>query len=231
MTSASAARSRRWSSPRRGVRHVWHPAETVQAVAYDTPVVGWRGEHVNTLRLWSARAADPLKLDAFNHGDHVGALADRVRQESDLQGALPVGRDPGRAGAAAASRSISSPPPRCRTWCGGTCASTATCSSLPDQVAIQLNDTHPAIAVPELMRICVDLHGIPWDEAWAITQRHPQLHQPHPAAGGAGELAGAADGAAAAAPHADHLPDQRLPPRPGARRASRATGGCSPRSR
>ena len=97
------------------VRHVWHPAETVQAVAYDTPVVGWRGEHVNTLRLWSARAADPLKLEAFNYGDHLGALADRVAAGEHLQGALPVRREPGRAGAAAASRNTSSPPPRCRT--------------------------------------------------------------------------------------------------------------------
>ena len=59
-------------------RSEWFPSETVEAVAYDTPVVGWRGQHVNTLRLWSARALDPLKLEAFNFGDHVGALADRM---------------------------------------------------------------------------------------------------------------------------------------------------------
>ena len=57
-------------------RHVWHPAETVEAVAYDTPIVGWRGRHVNTLRLWSARATDPLKLEAFNAGDYVGAFSE-----------------------------------------------------------------------------------------------------------------------------------------------------------
>ncbi|HEX4174035.1 MAG TPA: glycogen/starch/alpha-glucan phosphorylase, partial [Acetobacteraceae bacterium] len=56
------------------VEYVWHPAETVDAVAYDTPVVGWRGHYVNTLRLWSARSPDPLRLDAFNRGDHIGAL-------------------------------------------------------------------------------------------------------------------------------------------------------------
>ena len=62
--------------------HVWHPAETVEAVAYDTPIVGWRGRHVNTLRLWSARATDPLKLDAFNAGDYVGAFSETVRAEA-----------------------------------------------------------------------------------------------------------------------------------------------------
>ena len=70
------------------MRYVWHPAETVDAVAYDTPVVGWRGHYANTLRLWSARAADPLRLDAFNRGDHVGALAPRVRANCHLAGAV-----------------------------------------------------------------------------------------------------------------------------------------------
>ncbi len=76
------------------VRQVWHPAETVQAVAYDTPVVGWRGRHVNTLRLWSARALDPLKLEAFNFGDHVGALADRMRQEAISKVLYPSDESP-----------------------------------------------------------------------------------------------------------------------------------------
>ena len=151
------------------VRHVWHPAETVQAVAYDTPVVGWRGEHVNTLRLWSARAADPLKLDAFNYGDHLGALADRVRQESICKVLYPSDESP--AGQELrlkqeyffASAALQDLVRRHLRVYGDL-------KSLPDRVAIQLNDTHPAIAVPELMRICVDLHGIPWDEAWEITQ-------------------------------------------------------------
>ena len=82
--------------------------------------------------------------------------------------------------------------------------------TLPDKAAIQLNDTHPAIAVAELMRLLVDVHEVPWDEAWRITTDTIVLHQPHAAARGAGELAGVADGAAAAAPHADHLPDQSL---------------------
>ena len=70
------------ATPSGGSRPVWHPEETIEAVAYDTPVVGWRGRHVNPLRLWSARAVDPLRLDVFNDGDHVGALSEQARAEA-----------------------------------------------------------------------------------------------------------------------------------------------------
>src|SRR6201984_1727020 len=71
----------RTPSARGRPQSIWHPEETIKAVAYDTPIVGWRGRHVNALRLWSARAPDPLNLDIFNAGDYIGALADRVRAE------------------------------------------------------------------------------------------------------------------------------------------------------
>jgi starch phosphorylase len=61
---------------------LWHGGETIKAVAYDTPIVGWRGRHVNPLRLWSARAVDPLDLDVFNEGDHLGALSPQSRAEA-----------------------------------------------------------------------------------------------------------------------------------------------------
>ncbi len=63
-------------------RHVWHPQEEVMAVAYDTPIAGWRGNRINTLRLWSAQPSEAIQLDAFNRGDHVGALAERTRAET-----------------------------------------------------------------------------------------------------------------------------------------------------
>lgn len=63
-------------------RATWHPAETVEAMAYDTPIVGWRGQHVNALRLWSAHAPDPLQLDVFNTGDYVSASAEQARAEA-----------------------------------------------------------------------------------------------------------------------------------------------------
>src|SRR6202040_3159777 len=69
-------------SPTGVKRSVGHPPEPLEAVAYDIPIVGWRGRHVNPLRLWSARAVDPLRLDAFNMGDHVGALSEQARAEA-----------------------------------------------------------------------------------------------------------------------------------------------------
>ena len=101
--SGSGARSMRSPNLRDGTRHVWTPAETVMAIAYDTPVVGWRGRHVNTLRLWSARAPDPIHLEEFNRGDHVGALQTRARANAISQILYPSDEIPGRAGIAPAS--------------------------------------------------------------------------------------------------------------------------------
>jgi len=149
-------------------RAAWRPAESVNAVAYDTPIAGWRGAHVNTLRLWSARALHPIVLEDFNRGDHVGALADRVRLEAISRVLYPSDDTPAghelrlRQEVFFASASLQDLLRRHKQQHGEL-------SSLPDHVAIQLNDTHPAIAVPELMRLLVDVHGMPWDLAWRIT--------------------------------------------------------------
>jgi starch phosphorylase len=149
-------------------RHVWHPAETIRAIAYDTPMVGWRGRHVNTLRLWSARASDPLRLDAFNRGDYVGALGDHLRAESITKilypsDATPAGRELRlRQEYFFTSASLQDLVRRHKHQYGDL-------RTLADKAAIQLNDTHPAIAVPELMRLLVDEHRLDWTEAWAVT--------------------------------------------------------------
>jgi starch phosphorylase len=148
---------------------VWHPAEEVEATAIDTPVVGWRGKRVNTLRLWDANAIDPLKLDAFNAGDHAGALADQVRADSLVRVLYPA--DSHKAGQELRLRqeyffsaaSIQDLMRRHVQFHGDI-------RTLPDKAAIQLNDTHPAVAVAELMRMLIDVHGLAFDEAWAITQ-------------------------------------------------------------
>ena len=149
--------------------HVWHPAETVEAVAYDTPIVGWRGRHVNTLRLWSARATDPLKLEAFNAGDYVGAFSEKVRAEAISKVLYPSDATP-------AGQEL-----RLRQEYFFTSASLldlirrhmkqwGDVRTLGEHAAVQLNDTHPAIGISELMRILVDLNKVEWDEAWSITQ-------------------------------------------------------------
>ena len=212
------------------VRHVWHPDETVEAVGYDTPIVGWRGRHVNTLRLWSARARRSAEARRVQRRRlHRRAFGHRARR-GDLEGALSERRDAGRPGTAAAAgiflrlrlAARSRPPPR------------------------QTVRRHPHAARPRRgsaqRHASVDRRR----RADAHSRRHQPprvgrglgdhqdgllLHQPHAAARGAGELAGAADGAAAAAPHADHLSHQRHPSRRRAQARPRRSRVCSPRSR
>jgi glycogen phosphorylase len=149
-------------------RAIWHPAETVQAVAYDTPIVGWRGQHVNALRLWSARSPDPLKLDVFNTGDYVGASAEENRAEAICKFLYPNDESP--AGRELRLRQeyffvSASLQDLIKRHLG----SDGQLRNLSQKVAVQLNDTHPSLAVTELMRILVDLHNFRWDEAWKIT--------------------------------------------------------------
>src|SRR5947209_18291418 len=155
-------------SPTGVKRSVWHPAESLEAVAYDIPIVGWRGRHVNPLRLWSARAVDPLRLDAFNMGDHVGALSEQTRAEAISKILYPSDATPAglelrlRQEYFFVSASLQDLVQRHLRADGNL-------YFLPLRSAIQLNDTHPSVAIAELMRILVDLHGLPWDEAWRIT--------------------------------------------------------------
>jgi glycogen phosphorylase len=150
-------------------RRRWIPGERLLASACDTPMVGWRGKRVNTLRLWTARAVDPIRLDAFNSGDYAGALGESNKAEIITRVLYPSDSTP--AGAEL----------RLRQEYFFTSASLQDIirrhlqqydevRSLGDKVAIQLNDTHPAVAVAELMRILLDNHGLDWDEAWKITK-------------------------------------------------------------
>lgn len=153
------------SDPR---RRSWQPKKRVLAVAYDTPIAGWQGARVNTLRLWSARSPDILRLEEFNRGDYLGALADEAEAESISRVLYPddsteIGREL-----------------RVRQEFFFVSASLqdlirrhldqyASLENLPDKAAIQLNDTHPALAVPELMRLLLDVHDLSWSDAWRIT--------------------------------------------------------------
>ncbi|MFC3164002.1 glycogen/starch/alpha-glucan phosphorylase [Ciceribacter thiooxidans] len=151
-------------------RYVWKPAERVIATGYDTPVVGWRGARVNTLRLWSAQPIDPILLDAFNAGDHIGALRESNKAETLTRVLYPADATP-------AGQEL-----RLRQeyfFCSASLQDILrrhlqqgnSLVSLPDKVAIQLNDTHPAVSVAELMRLLCDMHGLDFDQAWEITWR------------------------------------------------------------
>jgi starch phosphorylase len=139
-------------------KFVWNPAEYVVAVAYDTPVVGWQGNHVNTLRLWSARPSEPMQFDEFNRGQHLDAFAEQVRATNISRVLYPDDSTP-------AGQEL-----RLKQEYFFTSASMqdlvrrhinqhGTVASLPKSASIQLNDTHPALAVAELVRILVDEHG------------------------------------------------------------------------
>lgn len=148
---------------------IWRPSEIVEAVAYDTPVVGWRGKSVNTLRLWRSHAAGPLRLDVFNAGDYVGAQTDQVRAAAISKVLYPSDSTPAgqelrlRQEYFFASASLQDLIRRHLQQNGDI-------TTLAEKVAIQLNDTHPAIAIAELMRLLVDVYGLSWETAWSITQ-------------------------------------------------------------
>ena len=148
----------------------WKPAEAVEAIAVDTPVVGWRGKRVNTLRLWTARAFDPIRLDRFNEGDFSGALAGQISAETLVRVLYP--NDSTSAGQELrlrqeyffSSASIQDIVRRHVQYFGDI-------KTLADKAAIQLNDTHPAVSVAELMRILIDYHELSFDDAWDIVKR------------------------------------------------------------
>lgn len=148
----------------------WKPAEAIEAIAVDTPVVGWRGKRVNTLRLWTAQAIDPIRLDRFNAGDYTGALAGQLAAETLVRVLYPSDSSPAgqelrlRQEYFFSSASIQDIVRRHIQYFHDI-------RTLPDKAAIQLNDTHPAVSVAELMRLLVDHHDLGFDQAWDITRR------------------------------------------------------------
>jgi starch phosphorylase len=150
-------------------KFVWRPAEYVVAVAYDTPVVGWQGNRINTLRLWSARPSEPMAFDEFNKGLYLDAFAEQVRATSISRVLYPDDSTP--AGQELrlkqeyffTSASLQDMVRRHLSQYG-------TIATLPKAATVQLNDTHPALAVAELVRILVDEHGYVLSTALELTQ-------------------------------------------------------------
>jgi len=152
-----------------GTQAVWSPAEAIDAQAFDTPIVGWQGRWANTLRLWSGKAVDAFDLDRFNRGDYAGAAEPEAGARTLSRVLYPDDTtDQGKA-------------LRLKQEYFFTAASLADIlrrfqdeysdlKTLPSKVAIQLNDTHPAIAGPELVRLLHDVHGMGFVEAVGIAR-------------------------------------------------------------
>lgn len=139
-------------------------------IPFDRPVVGYGGKTINTLRLWSAAAADFFDFQVFSHGEFVGAVAETLEAESLTRVLYPDDSTSMGQGLRFVQEyflvacSLADLVRRFRRG-------NADWSTLPEKVAIQLNDTHPTMAVPELMRILLDEAHLGWDQAWDLTQR------------------------------------------------------------
>ena len=143
---------------------------TLIGVPFDRPVVGYGGKTVNTLRLWAAKAQDYFNFQEFSGGDFVGAVAETLAAESLTRVLYPDDSTSMGQGLRFVQEyflvacSLADLVRRFRH-------TNAEWSALPKKVAIQLNDTHPTMAVPELMRILLDEARLPWDQAWELTRR------------------------------------------------------------
>ena len=143
---------------------------TMVGIPYDRPVVGYGGKTVNTLRLWAAGTPNYFDFEAFSHGEFVGALAERLAADSLTRVLYPDDSTAMGQGLRFVQEyflvacSLADLVRRFRR-------TNSDWSALPGKVAIQLNDTHPTMAVPELMRILLDQAHLGWDEAWDLTRR------------------------------------------------------------
>ncbi len=148
----------------------WIPGRVVRGVAYDTPVAGYRNNTVNLLRLWKAEATESFDFQAFNTGDYEGAVMEKMVSENISKVLYP--NDASSQGKELRLQ---------QQYFFVSCAlqdmirmyrqRSDRMDRMHEKWAVQLNDTHPAIAVAELMRLLVDVHSLPWDQAWENTRK------------------------------------------------------------
>jgi len=152
------------------LRHQWMETDDVMAMAYDTPTPGYNTETVNNMRLWSAKATRDFNLKYFNEGDYIKAVEEKNGSENLSKVLYPddttkMGRELRlKQQFFFVSASLQDILFRFAKY-------HQDFDALPDKVAIQLNDTHPSIAIAELMRILIDKHRLEWDKAWDLTKR------------------------------------------------------------
>jgi starch phosphorylase len=159
----------RSAGPDGRTRTRWVPQAVVKGVAYDTPVLGFGANACNPLRLWSAQAVESFDIAAFNHGNYYGAVQDKVVSENITKVLYP--NDEQEQGKMLRLQQqfffvtcSLQDMLRVHTSLG------RPIDSFARKWAVQLNDTHPAVAVPELMRLLMDEYDIDWDAAWQVTQ-------------------------------------------------------------
>ena len=151
-------------------QYKWLCADQVQGIAYDMPIIGYGGRSVNTLRLWSAKATDEFDFQEFNEGDYVEAVRSKILAENLSQVLYPndtlyMGKELRlKQQYFFVACSLADIVRRFKRQ-------SAPWSTFPDFAAIQLNDTHPSLSIPELMRILLDIEHLEWEEAWDITVR------------------------------------------------------------
>ena len=159
-------------------RHIrWRPEQVVYGVAYDTPIVGYGVDNVNLLRLWSAEASESFDFHAFNSGDYYRAVKAKVSAETLSKILYPndepeVGKELRLKQQYFFASCSLQDMIRLQLGIGGTL------EKFHDKFTVQLNDTHPAIAVAELVRLLVDEYCMEWDKAWKIT-RHTFAYTNH----------------------------------------------------
>ena len=144
---------------------------TLIGIPFDRPVVGYGGSTINTLRLWAAAAPDYFNFEEFSSGDFVEALGSDAYRPKPSPGFFTPTTPRLWDRRCALCRNTFWLPARWRMRCAGSGAATPIGACFPRKAAIQLNDTHPAMAVPELMRILLDEAHLGWDEAWDITKK------------------------------------------------------------
>jgi glycogen phosphorylase len=150
------------------MRQRWQPAIEINGVAYDTPILGYGTENVNLLRLWKAEASESFDFQAFNTGDYYGAVYAKIEAETISKVLYP--NDEPQIGKELRLK---------QQYFFVSCSvqdmirlhlnTVGPLEGFAEKFVVQLNDTHPALAVVELMRLLLDAHGMSWDQAWDIT--------------------------------------------------------------
>ncbi len=163
-------RSEAYKDSRGALRFRWVDTETVGAMACDIPIPGFANETVNNMRLWAAVSTRDFNLDFFNHGDYVRAMEEKVLSEN-ISKVLYPSDDKEQGRELRLKQQYFFVAATFEDLMRRFKKDHHTFDKLPDSVAVQLNDTHPTIAVAELMRILVDEENVGWEEAWKITTR------------------------------------------------------------